>query len=83
MKKTSEFHHGQRHRTGKKLQKMLFAEGLIIISKPFDKDIIVNRIKMVKNHNQKKNTELRAVGAYENVKQFSKRNRKRCYQYYS
>ena len=29
---------------------------------------------MVKSHNQKKNTELRAVGAYENVKQFSKRN---------
>ena len=44
------------------------------IMKPFDKDIIVNRIKMVKSHNQKKNTELRAVGAYENVKQFSKRN---------
>ena len=44
------------------------------IMKPFDKDIIVNRIKMVKSHNQKKNTELRAVGAYENVKQVSKRN---------
>ena len=44
------------------------------IMTPFDKDIIVNRIKLVKSHNQKKNTELRAVGAYENVKQFSKRN---------
>lgn len=44
------------------------------IMKPFDKDIIVNRIKMVKQNSQKKNVELRAVGAYESVKQFSRRS---------
>ena len=44
------------------------------IMKPFDRDIIVNRIKMVKRNNQKRPNEIRSVGAYENVKQFSKRN---------
>ncbi len=44
------------------------------IMKPFDKDIIVNRIKMVKRNNNKRVPEIRSVSAYEDVKQFSKRN---------
>ena len=43
------------------------------IMKPFDKDIIVNRIKMVKRDNHKKAQEIRSVSAYEDVRQFSKR----------
>lgn len=45
------------------------------IMKPFDHDIIVNRIKMVKqNSMQKRNPENRMVNAYENVKHLSRRS---------
>lgn len=44
------------------------------IMKPFDKDIIVNRIKMVKNHGSKKTNEIRRVNPYESTEDFALRN---------
>ena len=44
------------------------------IMKPFDKDIIVSRIKMVKNHRNKKVNENRRVNPYESTKTFNMRN---------
>lgn len=44
------------------------------IMKPFDKDIIVSRIKMVKNHGNKKTNENRRVNPYENTQEFEMRN---------
>lgn len=44
------------------------------IMKPFDKDMIVSRIKMVKNHGNKKANENRRVNPYENTQEFERRN---------
>ncbi len=44
------------------------------IMKPFDKDIIVSRIKMVKNHSNKKTNEIRRVNPYETTETFEMRN---------
>ena len=44
------------------------------IMKPFDKDIIVSRINMVKNHRNKKVNENRRVNPYESTKTFNMRN---------
>lgn len=44
------------------------------IMKPFDKDMIVSRIKMVKNHGNKKVNENRRVNPYENTQEFERRN---------
>lgn len=44
------------------------------IMKPFDTETIVNRIKMVKNHLNRKSTEVRKIGAYEKVENAQKRD---------
>jgi two-component system response regulator (stage 0 sporulation protein A) len=44
------------------------------IMKPFDKDVIVSRIKMVKNHGSKKEDEMRRVNPYENPEALKRRN---------
>lgn len=44
------------------------------IMKPFDTETIVNRIKMVKNHLNRKSNEIRRIGAYEKIEKAEKRN---------
>lgn len=44
------------------------------IMKPFDNDMVLNRIKHVKGNTQNRNTELRKVNAYEKAEEFGERN---------
>ena len=44
------------------------------IMKPFDKEIIVSRIKMVKSHGNRKAGEVRKINPYENKREVAKRN---------
>ncbi len=44
------------------------------IMKPFDNDMVLNRIKHVKGSAQGRNTELRKVNAYEKAEEFGERN---------
>ncbi|MCI8390906.1 MAG: sporulation transcription factor Spo0A [Roseburia sp.] len=44
------------------------------IMKPFDNDMVLNRIKHVKGNAQNRNTELRKVNAYEKAEEFGERN---------